>query len=169
MRTWRAAVIGRTGRGDYGHGLDVVWNFLPGVEIVAVADEDAAGRRKAADRLGVRAAYADYRQMLRQEKPDVVSIAPRWPDCHHDMVIAAAEARASIYLEKPMARTPAEADRMIAACDRAGVKLAVAHQMRIAPTLELAKRRTHPGCRTAAGHRGEHPVDQFVMNHSAVI
>jgi len=56
------------------------------------------------------------------------------------MVIAAAEAGASVYLEKPMARTPAEADRMIDACDRAHVKLAVAHQMRISPAIEQAKR-----------------------------
>ncbi len=44
-----------------------------------------------------------------------------------------------------MARTPAEADRMIEACDRAGVKLAVAHQMRIAPILDLARKRLAEG------------------------
>jgi predicted dehydrogenase len=145
MRKYRAGVIGRTGRGGYGHALDIVWKLFPNVQIVAVADEDPQGLKKAAERLGVRAAYADYREMLRSEKPDVVSVAPRWVDCHHDMVIAAAEAGASIYLEKPMARTPAEADRMLAACDRARVKLAVAHQMRIAPIIELAKQRVKEG------------------------
>jgi len=145
MRTYRVGVIGRTGRGGYGHNLDLVWKFIPNAQIVALADENPEGLKKAAERLGVRATYADYRQMLRQERPDVVSIAPRWADCHHDMVLAAAEARASIYLEKPMARTPAEADRMIAACDRARVKLAVAHQMRIAPILELARQKLAEG------------------------
>jgi predicted dehydrogenase len=144
-RTYRAAVIGRTGRGNYGHGLDVVWKQLPHVRIVAVADDDPKGLAAAAERLGVRAAYTDYQKMLREERPDVVSIAPRWVDCHHDMVIAAAESRASIYLEKPMARTPAEADRMIDACDRAHVKLCVAHQMRIAPILDLARERLAAG------------------------
>ena len=43
METLKAAVIGRTGRGDYGHGLDEVWNDLPGVKLVAVADDDKAG------------------------------------------------------------------------------------------------------------------------------
>ncbi len=145
MRKFRVAVIGRTGRGGYGHLLDMVWKFVPNVEIVAVADENPEGLRKAAERLGVRAAYTDYRQMLREQRPDVVSIAPRWADCHLEMVLAAAEARASIYLEKPMARTPEECDRMIEACDRAGVKLAVAHQMRIAPILELARQRLADG------------------------
>ncbi|MGH9658550.1 MAG: Gfo/Idh/MocA family protein, partial [Bryobacteraceae bacterium] len=142
---WRVAVIGRTGRGNYGHGLDVVWKRFPNVRLVAVADEDAAGRAAAAARLGVRAAYADYRKMLEAERPDLVAVAPRWVDCHHDMVVACAEHRASVYLEKPMARTPAEADRMIAACDRAHVKLAVAYQMRISPILDLAKRRLAEG------------------------
>ncbi|MEX2261766.1 MAG: Gfo/Idh/MocA family oxidoreductase [Bryobacteraceae bacterium] len=144
-KIWRAAVIGRTGRGNYGHGLDVVWKQFPNVQIVAVADENEAGLTKAAERLGCKARYADYRKMLREERPDLVSIGPRWPDCHLEMALAAAEARASIYMEKPISRTPAEADRMIDACDRAHVKLAVAHQMRIAPVLELAKRRIAEG------------------------
>jgi len=139
MRNWRVAVIGRTGRGGYGHNLDLVWKVFPNVEIVAVADENPEGLKKAAERLGARATYADYRKLLKQERPEIVSIAPRWVDCHLEMVLAAAEAGASIYMEKPMARTPAEADQMIAACEKARVKLAVAHQMRIAPILELAK------------------------------
>lgn len=144
-RIFRVGVIGRTGRGNYGHGLDVVWRLLPNTKVIAVADENSAGLAAAAQKLGVRATYADYRKMLAAEKPDIVAIAPRWVDCHHDMVIAAAEARASIYLEKPMARTLAEADRMLAACDSAHVKLAVAHQMRISPVLDFAKRRVAEG------------------------
>ena len=49
----RAAVIGRTGRGDYGHGLDVARLDQPRLTVVAVADENAAGRAAAAKRLGV--------------------------------------------------------------------------------------------------------------------
>ena len=45
---YRVAVIGRTGRGDYGHGLDEVWNEIEQAKVVAVADEDAKGRAKAA-------------------------------------------------------------------------------------------------------------------------
>lgn len=145
MRTWRVAVIGRTGRGNYGHGLDVVWKLLPNVTVAAMADENPQGLAAAGKRLGVKALYADYARMLREERPDIVSVAPRWADCHCDMVLAAAEARASIYLEKPMSRTPEEADRMIAACDRAGVKLAVAHQMRVCPTLDYARQKVAEG------------------------
>ena len=40
---YRTAVIGRTGRGDYGHGLDLAVLNQPKLKVVAVADEDAAG------------------------------------------------------------------------------------------------------------------------------
>jgi predicted dehydrogenase len=138
-RLWRVAVIGRTGKGDYGHGLDVVWKHLEGVEIVAVADEQEGGRKQAAERLGVKAAYADYRQLLAKERPDIASVAPRWIDCHHDMVLACAEHGASVFLEKPMCRTLAEADAMVAACERSHVKLAIAHQTRYSPKVKAIR------------------------------
>ena len=37
-KTYRVAVIWRTGKGNYGHGLDVVWNAVDNVEVVAVAE-----------------------------------------------------------------------------------------------------------------------------------
>src|SRR5262249_16936119 len=109
------------------------------VTVVAVADEDAAGRAAAQRRLGARNAYADYRQMLRQERPEIVAVGPRWLDCHRDMVVACAEARASIFLEKPLCRHLQEADEMIVACERHHVKLAIAHQTRYSPRLQRIK------------------------------
>src|SRR6187401_1834697 len=84
-KSYRVGVIGRTGRGNYGHDLDTVWLDLPNVEIVAVADESEEGRARAGERLGAPAAYADYREMLRREQLDLVSVAPRWLDCHCEM------------------------------------------------------------------------------------
>lgn len=131
---YRAAVIGHTGRGDYGHSLDAVWRGIPHVEIVAVADADEKGRAAALKRLGVERGYADYRRMLDEVKPDLVSVAPRWLDQHRDMVVAAAECGVrGIYLEKPMCRTLAEADEMVAVCRKHNVKLAIAHQTRYSP------------------------------------
>ncbi len=135
-KTYRVAVIGRTGKGNYGHGLDVVWKALDNVEIIAVADEDAKGRAAAAQRLGAKTAYADYREMLDKERPQIVSVADRFLDAHRDMVIACAQAGASIFLEKPMARTLAEADEMVTACERHHVKLAIAHQTRYSPRVQ---------------------------------
>ena len=127
----RAAVIGHTGRGNYGHGLDVAAVGVPGVQLVAVADPDEAGRRRAQERTGAATAYAGYREMLEQERPDLVVVAPRVPDDREAMLLGAIGLGArAIYCEKPFAPTLAAADRVLAAAEARGTKIAVAHQNR---------------------------------------
>jgi len=135
-RKYRVAVIGRTGRGDYGHDLDEVWNDIEQAQVLAVADEDPRGRAKAAKRVKVEKTYADYREMIEKEHPDIVSVAPRWTDCHRDMVLACAKVGAHVFLEKPMCRTLREADEMITAFEKKNLKLAIAHQRRYSPTMQ---------------------------------
>ena len=136
---YRVAVIGRTGRGNYGHGLDVVWSQIEQARIVAVADEDPQGRAEAAKRLNAPKSYADYRRMLRNERPQIVSVAPRWLDCHHEMVLACAESGCHVFLEKPMCQNLQQADEMISAFEKRGLKLAIAHQTRYSPAIEHAR------------------------------
>ena len=132
----RVGVIGHTGRGNYGHGLDTMWAQVPETELVGVADADAAGLAAAHQRLGGIPAFHEYSLMLSETKPDIVAVAPRFVDEHHDMILAAIEAGArGIYVEKPFCRTPAEADEIIAACEKHNVKLAIAHRNRYQPTL----------------------------------
>ena len=102
---YRAAVIGRTGRGDYGHGLDVAMLGQPNLTVVAVADDDPKGLAAAAKRLGVDRAYDDYREMLDREKPQFVAVAPRWVDCHKAMILDCAERGIHVFCEKPLAPT----------------------------------------------------------------
>ena len=130
-------MIGSTGRGNYGHGLDTVWREFPNTEVVAVADDNAGGLAKAVKRLGNPRGYADYRTMLEKETFDFVSICPRWLDQHRDMLVAAAESGVrGIYEEKPLCRTLREADEMVTACERNNVKCAVSHQTRYSPILD---------------------------------
>jgi len=135
----RIAIIGSTGRGDYGHNLDTTWLKIPKCEIVAVADPDKGGLAAAAKRLNVRETYTDYREMLERARPEIVTICPRWVDQHRDMVVAAAERGIHIFLEKPLCRTLAEADEMVAACERSHVKLAIALQTRYSPKLPVVQ------------------------------
>lgn len=141
----KAAIIGHTGRGNYGHGLDLLFAGQPAIEVVAVADPDSAGRAKALQRTGARRGYADYREMLDRERPQLVSVAPRWTDQHHAMVSAALAAGAHVYCEKPIARTLAEADELLLLAERAGRKMTVAHQSRLAPSTLHFKRRLDDG------------------------
>ena len=128
-KTYSAAVIGSTGKGGYGHRLDTAFD-IDGVELVAIADHDLEGLTAAGERLGVSRLYHDYRQMLETEKPDFVSIAPSWVTDRVPMIEAAAAAGCHIYCEKPVAGSLAEVDAIVAACQSAKVKMAVAHQWR---------------------------------------
>ncbi|TWU47029.1 Gfo/Idh/MocA family protein [Rubripirellula reticaptiva] len=133
----RVGVIGHTGRGDYGHGLDTVWLRIPETEIVCVADANSAGLAGAAKKLQVDNSFTNYRKMLTEVTPSIVAVCPRQPDQHRDMILAAIDSGArGIYVEKPFCRTPAEADEIIAACDKRDAKLAVAHRNRYHPTLQ---------------------------------
>jgi predicted dehydrogenase len=139
LAPYRAAVIGRTGRGDYGHNLDVALLDQPKLSIVAVADDDLRGRAAAAKRLKVERAYADYREMLDREKPQFVVVAPRWVDVHKEMILACVERGIHVFSEKPLAPDLAQADAIVAACERAHVKLAIALQTRFSPRYERVK------------------------------
>lgn len=136
---FKAAIIGHTGRGDYGHGLDEIFQNRPGITLVAVADPDANGRARAVSKLRPARDYADYREMIERERPGLVSVAPRHADQHHDMVLAALRAGAHVYCEKPFTTTPAEADELLAEADQRQLRIAVAHQMRLAPDVVRLK------------------------------
>lgn len=126
---YRAAIIGHTGQGNYGHGLDRVYADMPEVEVVAVADPDPQGLAAAGERIGVSKCYADYREMLAREQVELVNVCPRVVTHHAEMIIAAAEAGVKgIFCEKPVAVSLVEADAVLRICERFNAKLAVAHR-----------------------------------------
>jgi predicted dehydrogenase len=112
---------------------------MPNCELVGVADANEDGLRKTAERLKAPQAYTDYRELLDKGKPDLVSIGPRWLDQHRDIVLAVAERGVHMYVEKPLCRTLAEADEIVASCEKNKVKLAVAHQTRYSPKLQVIR------------------------------
>ncbi len=137
----RVGIIGHTGKGDYGHGLDTMWLKLPETEIVGVADLNPAGLEKELAKLKVTVGFADYREMLAKAKPEVVAIGMRNIELHREVILAVIAAGVrGIYIEKPFCRTPAEADEIVAACAKAGVKLAIAHRNRYHPALPVVEK-----------------------------
>ena len=101
---YRAGVIGRTGRGDYGHGLDRVYLYMDEIEIVAIADDNTQGLVEAGKRLCVSKLYSDYREMLEKEDLNIVSVCPRWVKPHCEMVLAAAEVGACVFWKSRCAK-----------------------------------------------------------------
>lgn len=136
----KVAVIGSTGRGNFGHGLDAVWKTLPECRVVAVADDNPAGLQPAIARTGAAKGYADYREMLDKERPQIVAICSRWPDQHRDMALACAEHGCHMYMEKPFCRDLTEADEIVRACEMRHLKLAVAHIARYSPQLAVVQK-----------------------------
>jgi predicted dehydrogenase len=138
-KTYRVGIIGSTGRGEYGHNVDLAFTKLSNVEIVAVADEHEAGRAAARQRTGAARAYADYHDMLARERPDIVAICPRWIDQHYEMLVAAAEAGCHVYMEKPFCRTLAECDEVVRQLDMRHLKLGIAHITEYSPVLDTVR------------------------------
>lgn len=127
-------------------------------------------------------AYRDYRQMLTELRPDVVSVCT-WPQSHAEIVTAAAEAGAKgIMCEKPIALTLADIETMQAVCDRHGVKLAGGHQYRFQPTFVAAAEAIRSGrlgairrmtacIRGSLANNGPHLIDtvRFVLGDPAAL
>ncbi len=134
------AVIGHTGAGNYGHGLDTMWLSLPETKIVAVADANEKGLEAAKQRLKVETGYLDYKKMLAEVKPTLVAVCPRHIDQHQNMILDCIDSGVrGIYVEKPFVRTPAEADEVIARAEKKKVKIAVAHRNRYHPVLPVLR------------------------------
>ena len=107
--------------------------------IVAAADPDPKQRAKAQSRWRIPNVYSDFREMLKRERLEMVSVcAP--PRFHHAAVLAVAESGVkAILCEKPIALNLQQADEMIRVCRERHVMLAIGHQRRFAPQHQFAK------------------------------
>lgn len=101
---------------------------LEGAELVAVVDILEERAIKAAEQNKCDW-YLDYHEVLRRSDVDVINICTP-SGLHAQLGIEAAKAGKHVVVEKPMALSLADADRLIAACREAGVKLFVVHQNR---------------------------------------
>lgn len=137
----RAGVVGL---GMMGRNHVRVWDeAVPGVELVAVADPDAAAVERAT--AGRRArGYQDPRAMLEAERLDLVSIvAPT--SLHVPATVEALRSGANVLVEKPIAATRDEAVAMMEAASEAGRMLTVGHIERFNPAIRELRRRLADG------------------------
>jgi len=138
--TIKAAVIGV---GSMGWNHARIYNELEGVDLVAVADLDGEAAEQAANVYGARG-YTNYREMLRHEELDVVSIAVP-TQSHRDTALAALQRGCHILVEKPIASTIEEGQEMVTLAASQGLKLAVGHIERFNPAIIELKRRLKRG------------------------
>jgi len=101
---------------------------LPNAKLIAVADDDEARGRKMAEQYSV-PFYNDYNELLKRDDIDGVIVTAENVK-HAPIVVASAEAGKHILCEKPLATRLEDADDMLRAVKRAGVKLQTAYVMR---------------------------------------
>lgn len=107
--------------------IDVLLN-LPNVELAGVCDLKADRLQRAADASGAKP-FLDYMEMVRTIRPDLVAVLTH-SGSHAAIACDVVPHTANVIVEKPMALTLDDADRMIDTCDRAGVGLFVVQQNR---------------------------------------
>jgi len=136
----RACVIGDGKQGVYGHSMHLAFATRDDVEVAGLADPVEETRAKAAASSKAQRTYADYREMLEKEKPDLVVVGPRWTIHHKEYLLAAAAVGAHGFMEKPVSHDLAEADDMVRAIEEKNLKWAVAYNFRASAQLAHARR-----------------------------
>ncbi|MEM2617826.1 MAG: Gfo/Idh/MocA family oxidoreductase [Thermofilaceae archaeon] len=121
-----------------------VLKSLEEAELVAIYDDDPERLKRAAEAYGVRDLYSDYQQLLKRSDIDAVIIASENAK-HAELAVASAEAGKHIIVEKPLATTLEDAERMIKAAEKAGVKLQQAFVMRYHDATVAVKRMLDEG------------------------
>lgn len=101
---------------------EVIWQ-RPEVELVAAAERDVRRLAVFRERYGIDAVYEDAESMLRDQDLDIVAIATNTAGRATLTCLAAECGVRAIAVEKPLAHTLAEADRMVETCARANVPL----------------------------------------------
>lgn len=112
-------------------------------EVVAVADVNLERAREVAGRFHIPAVYGSLEEM-RGASPDIIHVLTP-PDLHCEMAVRALEMGCHVMVEKPIANTVAECDRMMTAARRNGRTLTVNHSARMDPIVLEALRRVHEG------------------------
>src|SRR5690554_4047691 len=131
-REVRVAIVGCGGIANGKHMPSL--SKLSNVKMVAFCDLVVDRAQEAAKQYGTEDArvYEDYRELLEDDSIEVVHVCT--PNrSHADISIAAMEAGKHVMCEKPMAKTAADARRMVEAAGRTGMKLTIGYQNRFRP------------------------------------
>lgn len=140
------------------------YSRLPHVEVVAVAAKNEEEARPFGEKHGIPHIFGDYRQMLEMDELDLISVAvPNF--LHHDIVLEVCRAKKDLICEKPLATTVADAEEMVAAAKKAGVKLMYAEDWIFAPALVRAREIVDEGAigdvlfiKAKECHNGSHSI-----------
>ncbi|MGQ9731126.1 MAG: Gfo/Idh/MocA family protein [Candidatus Zipacnadales bacterium] len=130
--------VGVIGVGGIANAHFPGWQESPHTEIYALADIDEKTVKWQGERLGVGLLYTDPYKLIANEKIDIVDVCT--PNMYHTpLTVAALEAGKHVLCEKPLAPTPADIKKMIAARDASGKLLMTAQHFRFQGSAQALK------------------------------
>jgi predicted dehydrogenase len=130
--------VGVVGLGYWGPNLARNFDRLPGATLRWICDESEAARARWAPQFPSTRVSADLDELLADDELDAVVVATHVPS-HASVAIQALEAGKHCFVEKPMAQSVAEAERVVAAAESAGRTLMVGHLLEYHPGVEKLK------------------------------
>lgn len=136
----KSAVVGV---GSMGQHHARVYSEIPDSELVAVVDADHDRAKSIAEKFSV-PAYDDYELMLEEQRPEAVSVAVP-TQLHEQVATAALFSGANVLIEKPLAATVAEGQRLIDLAHSLNRHLMVGHIVRFSPATQLLKQKLLDG------------------------
>lgn len=131
------------GLGNMGQSHALAYHKDPRFQIVGLVNRTA---RDLPEELQAYPLFTDYARALAETRPDLVCVAT-YSDSHADYAVAAMEAGAHVFVEKPLATTVADAERVVDAARRLNRKLVVGYILRHHPSWQrlIAEARTLGG------------------------
>ena len=142
MKKTKLAILGAGFVSDI--HMESYHRFVPEAEIVAVYTRNAEKAKAFAQKHHIPNWYDDMDRLINESGCEVVDIClPNF--LHAEATLKAATAGKHIIIEKPLAVTLEEADTMIAACKKAGVKLMYAEELCFAPKYERVRHLVNEG------------------------
>ena len=120
------------GCGNMGTSHARAYHKMDEFEIVGLISRTPASRERLSAELGGLPMFGDYYEALEATKPDVVSINT-YPETHKDYTLAALEAGAHVFVEKPLANTVEDAQKIVDKAIALNKKLVIGYILRVHP------------------------------------
>ncbi|MCX6090489.1 MAG: Gfo/Idh/MocA family oxidoreductase [Candidatus Atribacteria bacterium] len=126
------------GLGWFGQKHCEALSALSHVELYALCTRTESRLKELGDHFHVKHLYTDYHELLRNPEVEVVSIVTMW-DQHTEPVLASLQAGKHVFLEKPMASTVADCQKIVDATQKTDKYFMVGHICRFNPRYAAAK------------------------------
>ena len=121
------------GVGNMGQSHALAYHAIPGFELVGLMSRTIRSRKDLPAALAGVQRFEDFEQALKETKPDAVSINT-WPDTHANYALRALDAGCHIFMEKPIATSVEDAEKIVRKAHETKRKLVIGYILRVHPS-----------------------------------